>query len=94
MDPEWVTGLDAPKGMGIYKGLLYVTDIDQLRIIDIEKAELIQSLPVEGAGFLNDIAIDVEGTVYFSDSDTGWLWTYKDGFLSPWIENAFQRPNG
>lgn len=91
---EWVTGLDAPKGMGIHEGLLYVTDIDQLRIIDLEKAELIHSIPVEGAGFLNDIAIDVDGTVYFSDSDTGWLWTYKDGEITPWIEGGFQRPNG
>src|SRR5688572_19671463 len=24
---DWVTGLDAPKGMGVYKNNLYVTDI-------------------------------------------------------------------
>ncbi len=91
---EWVSGLNAPKGMGIHNGLLYVTDINQLRVIDIEKAEIILSIPVEGASFLNDIAIDSDGTVYFSDSDSGSIWTYKDGLTSTWIEGAFQRPNG
>lgn len=91
---EWVNGLDAPKGMGIHDGLLYVTDIDQLRVIDIEKAEIILSIPVEGASFLNDITIDTDGTVYFSDSDTGRLWKYKDGTTSLWIEEGLQRPNG
>lgn len=91
---EWVSGLDAPKGMGIHEGLLYVTDIDQLRVIDIAEAKIILSIPVEGASFLNDIAIDSDGTVYFSDSDSGWIWTHKDGLTSPWIEGDFQRPNG
>jgi hypothetical protein len=91
---EWVSGLNAPKGMGIHDGLLYVTDIDQLRVIDIAKAEIIESIPVEGASFLNDIAIDEDGTVYFTDSDSGSIWTHKDGVISPWIEGNFQRPNG
>src|SRR5687768_3448794 len=26
---EWVTGLEAPKGMGLHKGKLYVADIDR-----------------------------------------------------------------
>jgi len=91
---EWVSGLDAPKGMGIHDGLLYVTDIDQVVLIDIEKAEIAQKIAVEGSSFLNDIAIDTDGTVYFTDSDTGLIWTYKDGVTSPWIEEGLQRPNG
>ena len=33
---NWVTGLNAPKGMGITNGMLYVTDIDEL----VEKLKL------------------------------------------------------
>jgi len=91
---EWVLGLNAPKGMGIHEGFLYVTDIDQLAVIDIEKAEIVSMIPVEGASFLNDIAIDTDGTIYFSDSNTGWIWTFKDGQTTPWIEGEFDRPNG
>jgi len=91
---EWVSGLDGPKGMGIYEGLLYVADIDQLVVIDIQKAEVIERIPVGGATFLNDIAIDSDGTVYFTDSDPGWIWKYKEGKMELWITEGLERPNG
>lgn len=91
---EWVSGLNGPKGMGIYDGLLYVTDIDQLVVIDIEKAEIVERIPVGGATFMNDIAIDTDGTVYFTDSDPGWIWKYKDGTMELWITEGLERPNG
>ena len=40
---EWVSGIDAPKGMGISNGKLYVTNIDELVEIDIETAKDQQS---------------------------------------------------
>ena len=91
---EWVSGLDGPKGMGIFGKQLFVADIDQLVVIDIEKAEVIEKIPVGGASFLNDIAIDTDGTVYFTDSDTGWIWKYKEGKMELWITEGLERPNG
>lgn len=91
---EWVSGLNAPKGMGIHEGKLFVTDIDHLVIIDIEKAEIIEQIPVEGASFLNDISIDDDGTVYLSDSDTGILWKFSNGVFTPWVTEGLERPNG
>lgn len=91
---EWVSGLNAPKGMGIFGKLLYVADIDQLVVIDIQKAEIVERIPVEGATFLNDVAVDTDGTVYFSDSDTGWIWKYKEGEMEPWVTEGLERPNG
>jgi hypothetical protein len=91
---QWVTGLNAPKGMGIFGDHLFVADIDQLVVVDIGKAEIVERIPVEGATFLNDIAIDTDGTVYFSDSDTGLIWKYKNGKTEPWITEGLERPNG
>lgn len=91
---KWVTGLNAPKGMGEFGNLLYVTDIDELVIIDIEQGSIVGKIPVDGASFLNDIDVDSDGTVYFSDSDTGILWTYSDGKVSQWITEGLDRPNG
>ncbi len=91
---EWVSGLDGPKGMGIFGKQLFVADIDQLVVIDIEKAEVIERIPVGGASFLNDIAIDTDGTVYFTDSDSGWIWKYKEGKMELWITEGLDRPNG
>lgn len=91
---KWVTGLDAPKGMGISGNLLYVTDIDHLVVIDIDKAVITEKIPVEGASFLNDIDISADGEVYFSDSGTGILWIYSNGELKQWVTEGLDRPNG
>jgi hypothetical protein len=91
---NWVTGLDAPKGMGISENRLYVTDIDELVVIDIEQARVAERIPVEGASFLNDVAVGEDGTVYFSDSDQGVIWTYRNGELNSWISSGLNRPNG
>jgi hypothetical protein len=91
---NWVTGLNAPKGMGIYETKLYVTDIDELVVIDIKNAQITKRIPVEGASFLNDIAIGADGKVYFTDSDTGIVWIYADGELKKWISKGLERPNG
>ncbi|MFO7932445.1 MAG: hypothetical protein R6U78_00040 [Bacteroidales bacterium] len=91
---RWVTGLNDPKGMGVHENRLYVTDIDQLVVIDVENAEIIRQIPVEGASFLNDISVSENGDVYLSDSDMGILWIYSDGELTPWIREGLNRPNG
>ena len=91
---KWVTGLDAPKGMGIVEGKLYVADVDQIVVIDIEGAEILKKIPVPGAAQLNDIAIDGDGKVYFSDSETGWIWTMENDIPEKWMEGDFERPNG
>src|SRR5687768_1641078 len=65
---EWVTGLHAPKGMGLYKGDLYVADVDAVVVIDTKKGVISKRIPIEGAVFLNDLSIDKKGVVYVSDS--------------------------
>ncbi|MDF2156885.1 ATP-binding protein [Algoriphagus sp. CAU 1675] len=78
---DWVTGLNAPKGMGIANGHLYVTDIDELVEIDLATAEITQKFPVEGASFLNDVAT-YEGKVYFTDMNTGKVHLLENGAVS------------
>ncbi|WP_192348105.1 SMP-30/gluconolactonase/LRE family protein [Algoriphagus sp. Y33] len=78
---EWVTGLNAPKGMGIANGSLYVTDIDQLIEVNLESGKISNKYPVEGAGFLNDLATD-DGKVYFTDMNTGKVHLLDAGKIS------------
>lgn len=91
---QWLTGLNAPKGLALHGNILYVTDIDQLVIIDVQHAEVLERLDIEGASFLNDVAVGADGRVYFTDSDTGYIWVWSDGKLSAWITEGLQRPNG
>lgn len=95
IDPMWVAGLDAPKGLGITDGKLFVTDIDQVVAIDIATGEIVAKYPVEGATFLNDIDISSEGDVFITDSGTDKLHLLKDGTVTTILnESAFGRPNG
>ena len=91
---DWVTGLNAPKGMGVRGNTLYVADIDQLVIINIEKAEVLEKITIEGASFLNDVALSADGKVYFTDSDTGIIWIYDGTQAEAWITEGLDRPNG
>ncbi|WP_186753581.1 ATP-binding protein [Echinicola salinicaeni] len=81
VEKTWVDGIDAPKGMGILDGKLYVTNIDELVEIDIEKAEIAHRYTVEGASFLNDVDVH-GGKVYFSDMETGKIHFLEGGEIS------------
>lgn len=92
---KWVSGLNAPKGMRAHAGKLYVADIDQLRIIDIEKGKLVKSVPYEGAQFLNDVAVSADGTVYISDMFTSKIHTWDGSKAGTFLEGeALEHPNG
>lgn len=92
---NWVTGLNAPKGQGIYKGNLYVADIDQLVEINIGKAQIINRYPVKNAKFLNDVTVAEDGTVFVSDSGDDKVYALKNGKLSLWLEDkSLVSPNG
>ena len=95
IDLRWITGLNAPKGMGKYQGKLYVSDIDQLVKIDIAKGEIIKRFDAKDALFLNDIAIDEEGVVYVSDMRGNVIYRLIDGEFNKWFEHeALVYPNG
>lgn len=84
---KWVTGLNAPKGMAVYNGRLYVSDIDALVEIDIENAEITNKYPAPGAIFLNDVAACDNGTIFVSDSRTNKIHALKDGEFKVWKES-------
>ena len=72
---NWVTGLDAPKGMTIINNnnnnkILYVSDITDLLEIDINSGKIINRYNAPGSAFLNDVASDNQGHIYVSDTVT------------------------
>ena len=92
INQDFVTGLDAPKGMGIANGNLYVTNIDELVEIDIASASIKNRYPVEGADFLNDVDTH-DGKVYFTDMNTGKVHMLDGGEVST-ISEGHESING
>ncbi|MER8415202.1 PQQ-binding-like beta-propeller repeat protein [Mesorhizobium sp. M1342] len=64
---HWTDGMDAPKGMAIAGGKLYVADITKVRVVDLASGKLVASITVPNAVFLNDITSDQSGNVYVTD---------------------------
>jgi hypothetical protein len=71
---KWIDGeaegvtLSAPKGMALLDGVLYVSDIDCIRGFDRETGAPAAEICVEGATFLNDIAVGPNGELFVSDT--------------------------
>jgi sugar lactone lactonase YvrE len=72
IDLNWVTGLDAPKGIAISNdgSKLYVSDITNLVEIDIASGKIIKRFNAPGSTFLNDVVSDNQGNIYVSDTGT------------------------
>lgn len=84
---DWVTGLTAAKGLGLYKNLLYAAEQTTVAVIDVNTASVLQHIPVEGSQFLNDVTVDANGIVYVSDSRTNKIHKIENGKVSVYLEN-------
>ncbi|MEJ7914480.1 MAG: ATP-binding protein [Chitinophagaceae bacterium] len=73
-DSTWLTGLNAPKGMGIFKNKLYVADMNEVVVIDVPTHKIEKRIVIDSATWLNDITVSDKGVVYVSDSKTGKVW--------------------
>ena len=94
-DFKWCSNLNSPKGMAVYDGYLYVTEVDKVSKIDIKTGEKVSSVPVKGALFLNDIAVDSLGTLYVTDSKTGSIYKIQNDSVNVLVKSdLFPFPNG
>ncbi|MBI2236754.1 MAG: SMP-30/gluconolactonase/LRE family protein [Magnetospirillum sp.] len=92
---KWAVGLDGPKGMAVFKGRLYVSDIDRLVEIDSNTGKITRAYPAAGARFLNDVTVDDKGAVYVSDMLTNTIWRLSGGKFESWlVDPQLQNPNG
>lgn len=92
---KWVKGLDAPKGMGIFKDKLYVVDIDYLVEINRLTGKIIKKHAISRAKFLNDIAITKDGDVYMSDTFAHLIFLFKNQKVTALPQHKkINAPNG
>ncbi|NGF57538.1 SMP-30/gluconolactonase/LRE family protein [Parapusillimonas sp. SGNA-6] len=85
---SWITGLNAPKGMALYKDILYVADITAIVLIDVVTGNIIDEIEVPRAVFLNDVTVDQQGAVYVSDTRENKIYCLRDGKVSLFLENV------
>lgn len=100
---NWVTGLNAPKGIAISNNnsRLYVSDLTELIEIDIESGKIIKRFSAPGSAFLNDVVLDNQGNIYVSDTFTNTIYKLDSknnnnaSSLQVWLKSPqLNGPNG
>jgi DNA-binding beta-propeller fold protein YncE len=100
---NWVTGLNAPKGITISNNnsKLYVSDITDLVEIDIASGKIVKRFNAPGSTFLNDVVSDNQGNVYVSDTGTNTIYKLdaklanSSSALQVWLQDPqLHGPNG
>lgn len=92
---EWITGLNAPKGMGIYGSRLFVADINRVIEIDINAGKIVDEYSSPEAQFLNDITVHSSGVVYISDNMANIIFQLEEKKINPWLVSPIlDLPNG
>lgn len=84
---DWVKGLTAPKGLGLYKNQLYAAEPKTVAVVDVNTGSVVQRIPVDGAEMLNDITIDSKGIIYVSDTRKNKVHKIENGKASVYLEN-------
>jgi len=89
--------LNDPLGSCIQNGLLYAADIDVVRTFDMATGAPGRAYPVEGATFLNGIAVAKDGTIFVSNTKPASI-VYKitpSGEVSKFVDGKpLDLPNG
>lgn len=84
---KFAENLNSTKGMGVLGDKLYVTEMTQVAEIELASGKILNRYPVEGAKFLNDIAIDTKKrVVYITDSGHGKVWALNGGKMTLVLE--------
>ncbi|MGC2385889.1 MAG: hypothetical protein WA460_02305 [Nitrososphaeraceae archaeon] len=101
---NWITGLNAPKGMAVNNNnsRLYVSDITDLVEIDIDGEKIVKRFNAPGSAFLNDVAVDSQGNIYVSDTVTNTIYKLdrdannsNNTTLQAWLQSPqLNVPNG
>ena len=60
---KFITDLHRPYGIALHQNELYIADIDQVLVADLETGEITERYDAPGAVRLNDIVVDSDGPV-------------------------------
>jgi len=85
---DWVSGLNAPKGIYSTKSKLFVTDIDRVLEIDLKSGKVLKEFKNSKSKSLNDVTITSDGRVYISDSGGNCIFFVGKDSLEVFMEDA------
>jgi hypothetical protein len=95
IDANWVTGLNAPKGLRACQGTLWTADLGEAVAIEIASGRISSRVALPNAMFPNDVACGGDGTVYVSDMIGNKIYAVQGGTATVFAEGEqLEWPNG
>lgn len=92
---KWVPGLKDPKGMAIWKEKLYVSDMNELVVINISEAKIEKKFAAPASKFLNDVTVNKNGVVFVSDMRDQRIYKLENDKFESWIfDSKLENVNG
>ena len=92
---DFVTGLNAPMGLALVGGKLFVADIDEFVEINIADGKVLGKYAAAGAKRLNDATADSKGNVYATDTLTNTVYRLSGGKVDAFVkDDRLAGPNG
>ncbi len=91
-----IKGLNAPKGIAFKGNKLFVTDINEIKVININNGKIEKIIEIKGAKFLNDIVIH-KNIIYVSDTQKNTIYNIPiDTFIPKIFIKSYELngPNG
>ncbi|WP_300395970.1 hypothetical protein [Henriciella sp.] len=80
------TTMNAPKGMVVDRGILYVADLDRIHLINPDDGTLLKTMEIDGAEALNDMTA-WNATLLASDSQGSKIWRISGDESGIWLED-------
>lgn len=95
LEKKFISSLTAPTGICLHNDNLYIVERFGVVRYDLRNNRVEIRYRINGPGFLNDVAVDSNGIMYITVSDTNIIYRIIDSKVEKWIENdEFMNPNG
>lgn len=95
LDRKAVPNLTAPTGLCIFNDNLYIVERFGIVKFDLRNNRESTRYRIKTTNFLNDVAIDPDGNIYVTVSDTDIIYRIKDSKVEKWFESMeIMNPNG
>lgn len=85
---HWVKGLNDPKGIALWGKNIYVADINEVVIINIESGKIEKKHLIPQAKFLNDVTACKNGQIFISDMNDQQIYILDQENINSWKSDA------
>ena len=95
LELKWIEDLTEPTGLCIFNDQLLIVERFGLVFYDLKNDRIAKKIRIHFDGFLNDVTVGDDSTIYVSESSTQTIYSIKDKEITTWYSGGdITKPNG